>query len=213
MTDLAFEHVRHDGDDGYTLLLLHGTGADQHDLVPIGRQVAPTKPLLSPLGKVREQGMPRWFRRHEEGVFDVDDLRRRAAELAGFLDEAAEVYEVERYVALGFSNGANIAGGLLLLHPEALRGAVLLRPMVPLEPDELPDLSGVPVYMASGEADRMIPEGSAERMASLLEEAGADVTHRWAEAGHGLTRDEVADVRGWLEDHDDLLSTPRGEAP
>lgn len=207
--ELSFEHVFEPGDGDLAVLLLHGTGADQHDLVPLGRQVAPDKPLLSPLGKVREAGMPRWFRRLEEGVFDVDDVRRRAAELAGFLDEAADAYDLERFVAVGFSNGANIAGSLLLLHPDALAGAALLRPMVPLEPDELPDLDGVPVLMASGEADRIVPRESAERMAELLEAAGAEVTHRWAKGGHGLDRSEVDEVRRWLDEHGDVLSSPR----
>lgn len=211
--DLAFDHAVQAGDEadpGYTLLLLHGTGADERDLLPLGRSLAPGKPRLSPLGKVRERGMPRWFARHDEGVFDEASIRERAAELAAFLPEAARAHDLpDRFVAVGFSNGANIAASLLLLHPEALRGAVLLRAMTPLEPDELPDLAGVPVYIASGAHDELVPRGDAENLASLLEEAGADVTHRFAEAGHQLARDEVAAVREWLEERDDRLRKPR----
>lgn len=211
--DLAFQHVFEPGDDpAYTALLLHGTGADEHDLVPIGRTVAPGKPLVSPLGKVREGRMPRWFARHEEGVFDEEDLRRRAKELAAFLDEAAAAYDLDpdRFVAVGFSNGANIAASLLLLHPDALAGAVLLRPMVPIRPDASPNLAGVPVYMASGRADRMVPADSARKLAEMLKAAGADVTHRFVDAGHGLTRPEVDDVRAWLADHEDAFAAREG---
>lgn len=223
---LDFEHVFEPGPDddpAYVAVLLHGTGADQHDLVPLGRRVAPEKPLLSPLGKVRENGMPRWFRRLEEGVFDTDDLRRRAAELAAFLGDACDAYDLDpgRLVAVGFSNGANVAAALLLLHPDVLRGAVLLRAMVPLEPDAEseadgdgePDLHGVPVLIASGTQDRMIPAGDAERLARMLEEAGADVTQRFADAGHGLTGGEVEEVRRWLDEHEDAFTKSRGTVP
>lgn len=215
--DLGFEHVFEpgqadpDADPGYTALLLHGTGADQHDLVPLGRSLAPGHPLVSPLGKVREGGMPRWFARHEEGVFDEEDLRVRARELAGFLAEAEQAYDLApaRYVAIGFSNGANIAGALLLLNPEVLRGAVLLRPMVPLVPDQLPDLSGVPVYVAAGRRDPLIPSSQVEELADLLDRAGAEVTLRWSQGGHGLTQDEIAPVKAWLDEHEATLNKPR----
>lgn len=195
----------------FTALLLHGTGANQHDLVPLGRAVAPGAAILSPLGAVREHGMPRWFRRLREGVFDEDDIRRRSSDLAAFLTSAAVAYRLDpnRFVGIGFSNGANIAAALLLLKPGALRGAVLLRAMVPLVPEALPDLSGVPVLIAAGTADPMIPAEGAERLAGLLREAGADVTLRWAEAGHGLLAHEVDEVRAWLAEHASVLSTPR----
>ncbi len=211
--DLSFDHVFEPGDEpdpAYTLLLLHGTGADQHDLLPVGTAVAPGAPKLSPLGKVRENGMPRWFRRLREGVFDEEDIRHRASELASFLPEAATAHGTpSRYVAVGFSNGANIAGSLLLLHPRALRAAVLLRPMTPLEPDTLPDLSGVPVLLASGRHDHLVPMEDAEHMAELLREAGATVTHEVADAGHGLTREELPRIRRWLEEHADAFAQPR----
>lgn len=213
--DLSFEHVFEPGepDAAYTGLLLHGTGATQHDLLPLGRQLAPDEPLLSPLGKVRESGMPRWFARIEEGVFDEEDLRKRAEQLAGFLDEAAHAYDLDPppFVAIGFSNGANIAAALLLLHPGALRGAVLLRAMVPLVPDQLPDLGGVPVYIASGRLDPLVPREEADRLASMLEDAGADVTHRYSEAQHQLEPSELQAVREWLADHEDTFRKARGQ--
>lgn len=213
---LGFEHVFEPGDEtdpGYTALLLHGTGADQHDLVPLGRTLVPGKPMVSPLGKVREQGMARWFARHGEGVFDEASIRTRARELAGFLPKAAAAYEVpERFVAIGFSNGANIAASLLLLHPDALRGAVLLRAMTPLVPDALADLAGVPVYIASGQYDPLIDAEDAKRLAGMLEDAGADVTHKvHPNAGHGLTQDEIPDVTAWLAEHEETLGSPQGE--
>ncbi len=229
--ELSFDHVFEPGEQprgqaataadddteveaAYTALLLHGTGANQHDLVPLGRALAPGQPLLSPLGKVREQGMPRWFRRIEEGVFDEEDIRQRAAELADFLDEAASAYDLgpKGYLAIGFSNGANIASSLLLLHPGALRGAILIRAMTPLVPDELPDLTGVPVYIASGRRDPLISEEDANQLASMLDEAGAEVTHRWSEGGHELGREELGPIKAWLEDHEHALSTPGEEA-
>ncbi len=218
MPDLSFTHRFEPSqaeDPGFGLVLLHGTGADENDLVPLGRQVAPDAPLLSPLGKVRENGQPRWFKRKRPGVFDEEDLRTRADELARFLEDAADEYGLDtaRLVALGFSNGSNIAATLLLLHPNVLRAAVLLRPMTPLEPATLPDLEGIPVFMAAGRNDRLVPQESVETLASMLRTAGADVTLRWANAGHGLTRDEVQDAQEWFKANDTRLSTPRRRPP
>lgn len=212
MHDLGFQHVHEPAtqpDAAFTALLLHGTGADERDLVPLGRMVAPGKPLLSPLGKVRENGAPRWFRRHAEGVFDEDDLRGRAAELADFLRRARDAYKLPPYVAVGFSNGANVAAALLLLHPGVLRGAVLLRAMPPLRDPPAADLRGVPVYVAAGTDDPLIPPGQARVLADVLTRAGADATLRFARAGHGLTPAEVADARGWLAAREDDLRRPR----
>lgn len=216
-SELGFQHVFEPSeadDPAYTALLLHGTGADQYDLLRLGRTLAPGKPLLSPLGKVRENGMPRWFERIQEGVFDEDSIRERARELAAFLEQAIEAYDLDpdRLVAIGFSNGANIAASLLLLHPRVLRGAVLLRAMPPLVPDELPDLSGVPVYVASGKRDPLIPADDATRLVEMLEDAGAEVTHRISGAGHGLDRGEIPQVRDWLADREDDLAAPRRSA-
>src|SRR3954463_16668755 len=144
--DLEFSHVfePRTGTSTPPVLLLHGTGGNEHDLLPLGRAVAPGSALLSPRGKVLENGMPRFFRRLAEGVFDEQDLIRRTHELADFIEEAAAHYgfDATKVVAIGYSNGANIAGGTLLLRPGILSGAALLRPMVPLIPQALPELKG-----------------------------------------------------------------------
>ncbi len=183
-----------------TLLLLHGTGGDEHDLVPLGRMLDPAAALLSPRGNVLEHGAPRFFRRIAEGVFDQDDLARRTAELAAFLDAAAARYGFDRahVVAVGYSNGANIAASLLLSRPRPFAAAVLLRAMTPFEPPAPPDLGGVAVRIASGRHDPIIRADDARRLAGLLGKAGAAVTHAWAEAGHELTSPEVDEARVWL---------------
>ena len=183
-----------------TLILLHGTGGDENDLLPLGRMLDERAALLSPRGKVLENGMPRFFRRLSMGVFDEEDLVNRTHELASFVEEAASEYGLDpkRLFAVGFSNGANIAASLLLLHPGLLAGAVLLRAMTPFELETLPDLSGTPVYLAAGRSDQMIPPESTERLAKLLREAGAEVTLDWQPGGHGIGRAEVEAARDWL---------------
>lgn len=183
-----------------TLILLHGTGGDENDLLPLGRMLDERAALLSPRGKVLENGMPRFFRRLSMGVFDEEDLVNRTHELASFVEEAASEYGLDpkRLFAVGFSNGANIAASLLLLHPGLLAGAVLLRAMTPFELETLPDLSGTPVYLAAGRSDQMIPPESTERLAELLRGAGAEVTLDWQPGGHGIGRAEVEAARAWL---------------
>ena len=189
-----------------TLLLLHGTGGDEGDLVPLGRALDPGAALLSPRGKVLERGMPRFFRRLAEGVFDHEDLVRRTHELAAFVCRAADAYGSagDGIVAVGFSNGANIGAALLLLHPGLLSGAVLLRPRVPLEPDPVPDLGGTPVLLAAGRHDPIVPPGQTEALAGMLSRAGADVELRWAEAGHALAPGDVEAAREFLAPWRDL---------
>jgi phospholipase/carboxylesterase len=182
------------------LLLLHGTGGDEADLLPLGRALAPGSALLSPRGKVLENGMPRFFRRLAEGVFDEDDLRRRADELAGFVAEAREAYGLQTSpVAVGFSNGANIAAALLLRRPETLAGAALLRAMVPLSDPPPTDLTGKSVLLLSGAADPIVAAENASRLAATLGRAGADVRHRTLPAGHGLSQADVAITKAWIE--------------
>jgi phospholipase/carboxylesterase len=187
-------------EEGATLLLLHGTGGNENDLLPLGRELLPGANLLSPRGKVLEHGMPRFFRRLAEGVFDEEDLKLRTQELAGFVGEASERYGFDpgKLFAVGFSNGANIAASLLLSRPDLLRGAALLRPMVPFEPETLPDLSGVRIFVAAGELDQMVPKEHTERLVELLRSAGAEVQLRWQRTGHGLAREEVEEARLWL---------------
>ena len=183
-----------------TLLMLHGTGGDEEDLVPLGRALLPGAGILSPRGKVLERGAPRFFRRLAEGVFDQEDLARRTEELAEFVDAAARNYELDRegVVAVGFSNGANIAASLLLRRPGALRGAVLLSPMVPFEPDALPDLAGTAVFIGAGRADPIVPVTQVERLAEMLRHAGADVTLHWERGGHSVTKGEADAAQRWM---------------
>ncbi len=181
------------------LLLLHGTGGDENDLIDLGRLVAPGAALLSPRGKVLEGGSLRFFRRLAEGVFDEDDVRKRANELADFIGEARQAYGLPAPVALGFSNGANIAAATLLLRPEALSGAVLLRAMVPLAEPPAADLSGKPVLILSGSMDAMIPAPNAGKLAASLRSLGAAVQHRTLPAGHGLSQADVTIVRDFLQ--------------
>ena len=185
---------------GVTLLLLHGTGGDEDTLVPLARYLAPRANLLSPRGKVSENGVLRFFRRHAPGVLDVKDLKARTHELASLVEEAAALhgFDAGKVVAVGYSNGANIAASLLLLRPEVLAGALLLRPMTPFEPEVLPDLPGTPVFVAAGRVDSMVPASEPERLAELLKAAGAEVELRWQRGGHTLVREELEDVREWL---------------
>jgi phospholipase/carboxylesterase len=181
------------------ILLLHGTGGDEDSLLPLGRAIAPGSALLAPRGKVLEQGMPRFFRRLAEGVFDEDDLRRRAAELADFVAEARAAYGLAAPVAIGFSNGANIAAALLLLRPEALAGAALLRAMVPLAAPPAADLTGRPILLLGGASDPIVPAENAARLGALLERSGATVDQRTLPAGHGLSQADITIAKAWLE--------------
>jgi phospholipase/carboxylesterase len=180
------------------LLLLHGTGGDENDLLPFGERLAPGAGLLSPRGKVSEQGASRFFRRLAEGVFDLEDLNARTQELADFVARARKTYNLEKPIALGFSNGANIAASLLLMRPESLAGAVLMRAMTPFEPETLPDLTGVPVLMLSGAADPLVPAQNRDRLAEILRAAGAEVTYEVVPAGHGITARDLASAERWL---------------
>jgi phospholipase/carboxylesterase len=184
-----------------TLLLLHGTGGDENDLLELGRTLAPTASLLSPRGKVLERGMPRFFRRLAEGVFDQEDLARRTDELAEFINQAAAEYhfDTHRVVAVGYSNGANIAASVLLKHPGTLAGAVLFHPMVPFEPKEPPVLRGTEVFISAGQHDPLVPRALTERLAELLRIAGSGVSVHWEPGGHELVAGEVDAARSWFQ--------------
>ena len=188
------------GSSSRTLLLLHGTGGNERDLIALGRELDPNAALLSPRGKVLENGMPRFFRRLAEGVFDLEDLKYRTNELADFIAAAGEHYgfATDQLVAVGYSNGANIAASMLLLRPEILGAAILFRAMVPLVPGKLPDLLSVRVWIGAGDQDPIVPASETKRLAELLRRAGADVTIRFAKAGHGLTNDDLEVARPWL---------------
>ena len=199
---LAFQHafIPAEADGAPTLLMLHGTGGDEHDLLALGRALYPGAALLSPRGQVLENGMPRFFRRLAEGVFDLDDLRRRTHDLAAFVADASTAYgfDARRVIAVGYSNGANIAASLLLLRPEVLAGAVLFHAMVPLVPEQSPDLRGVPVFMAAGRTDPLIPARLTEQLAEMLRQAGASVELQWQPGGHTLTQAEALAATSWL---------------
>jgi phospholipase/carboxylesterase len=220
VTDLTFVHVHEapQDDDPLTLLLLHGTGADEHDLLPLGRILAPTARKLSPRGKVLEHGMPRWFRRHAEGVFDTEDLIVRTHELADFLPVAADAYgfDAGHLVAAGFSNGANIAGASLLLRPGVVRAALLFAPMVPLRATQLPegrlpDLSTTAVFLSAGRRDPICPPEEAEELATMLTDAGAAVELAWHDGGHELTRPIAERATSWLTDLRHATATEVGD--
>lgn len=180
------------------LLLLHGTGGDETDLLPIGPMISPGAALLSPRGKVLERGMPRFFRRLAEGVFDEADLRRQADDLADFVDAARAAYRLAPPVAFGFSNGANIAAALLLLRPEALAGAILVRAMVPFDDPPAVQLRGKPVLILSGATDSLIRPENSTRLATILAERGAEAEHRVLPGGHGLGQADITLARTWL---------------
>jgi phospholipase/carboxylesterase len=195
-----FVHDFVPGSSSRTLLLLHGTGGNERDLIPLGRELDPNAALLSPRGKILENGMPRFFRRLAEGVFDLEDLKYRTNELADFVAAAGEHYgfATDQLVAVGYSNGANIAASMVLIRPEIMHRAILFRAMVPLVPDRLPNLSSVRVWIGAGDQDPIIPASEAQRLVELLRRAGADVTIRFFNAGHGLTNDDLEAARHWL---------------
>ena len=202
-TGLDFVHVHvppTDAAETRTVLLLHGTGGNERDLLDLGTAVAPGARLLGVRGQVMEAGMPRFFRRIAEGVFDEADIVRRAADLAAFVPAAASTYGFDsaQVVALGYSNGANIAAAMLLLHPGVLSAAVLFRSMVPLAPAHSPEPRATPVLIANGQVDPIIPRTNAERLVALLQDAGADVTLHWEPVGHALTPADVARARAFM---------------
>jgi phospholipase/carboxylesterase len=188
------------GKSNRTLLLLHGTGGNERDLIPLGRELDPNASLLSPRGKVLENGMPRFFRRLAEGIFDLEDLRTRTNELADFVASAAAHYKIDinKIIAVGYSNGANIAASILLLRPEILSAAILFRAMVPLVPETRPTLNSKRIWIGAGAHDQIIPASNTQELVEMLRGAGADVTIRFFKSGHELTSDDVDLAREWL---------------
>jgi phospholipase/carboxylesterase len=198
---LSFIHRFEPGSDPAAppLLLLHGTGGDETDLLPLGRMIAPGSALLSPRGQVLENGMPRFFRRLREGVFDEADVRLQAQALAAFVAEARAAYGLAAPIAVGFSNGANIAAALMLLHPDVLAGASLIRAMVPLTEPGATDLTGTPVQILSGANDPIVPTENPARLAAMLSARGAIVEHKVLPGGHGLSQTDVTLAKAWLD--------------
>ncbi len=203
MTDKnpGFHHVFLPGERKLPLLLLlHGTGANENDLINLGKMVSPGSAILSPRGKVLENGMPRFFRRLAEGVFDLEDLHFRTNELADFITETRKQYDVSDrpVIALGFSNGANMAASMLLQKPEVLDGAILLRAMTPFEPEQLPDLKGRHILMLSGNIDPIIPIENAKNLANLFERSGADINFKSFPASHQLIQEDIKAMTNWF---------------
>lgn len=203
MSNLDFVHrfvPASDPASKVTLLLLHGTGGNELDMLSLGRELLPAASMLSPRGKVLENGMPRFFRRFAEGVFDVEDLKFRATELSNFIDAARVEYGLadHKIIAAGYSNGANIATGVLLLHPTQLAAAVLFRAMVPFEPVETPDLASKPIFLASGRRDPIAPPDNSRKLAEIFKTAQADVSVHWHNGGHELGQDDLEAAKTWL---------------
>lgn len=202
MSPLSYHHFFQPGTDPSAppLLLLHGTGGDEHDLVPLARQLSPGSAILSPRGDVVEHGARRFFARLAEGVFDPAEITRRTHALADFIAAASKRHDLDpaRLTAVGFSNGANIAATLLLLRPESLGAAVLLRPMVVLEPPKLPELRGKRLLVSSGNVDPIVPADHPARLAEMFRTAGADVTLRTHAASHGLVPGDLAAAKQFL---------------
>lgn len=203
-SDLGFIHrwePAHEPSRGTTLLVLHGTGGNENDLARLARDLLPHAAVLSPRGKVLERGMPRFFRRLAEGVFDLEDLALRTDELARFVDNASASYGFDRgkVIAFGFSNGANIAASMLLRLGAVLEGALLFSPMLPFEPERAPDLSSVAVFVGAGGADTVIPPEQTRRLIDVLRGAGANVTDYWHGAGHTITHEELRSAKAWLK--------------
>lgn len=199
---MSMTHVFHQGADLKlpTLVLFHGTGGNEHDLLPLAELLAPGASVLGIRGNVLENGMPRFFRRLAEGIFDEEDLIFRTHEVKQFLDEAAAKYGFDsgNLVAVGYSNGANIAGSLLFHYGGLFRAAVLLHPMVPLRGLAIPSLQGVPVFIGAGTNDPIIRSEETRELESLLSGAGAEVTSHWGNQGHRLSTAEAEAARDWL---------------
>jgi phospholipase/carboxylesterase len=201
--DLGFIHRFVPADDpasGETLIVLHGTGGDENDLIGIGQAIAPGAAILSPRGNVLENGAPRFFKRLAEGVFDPKEVRARAEELARFIHAAVITYRLDstRVFALGYSNGANVASTMMFVEPGILQGTILFRPMLVYEPTEKNDLGGSAVFISAGRMDPIVPESSVERLVELFESSHAEVTLKWQLGGHNLVPSEVREAADWL---------------
>jgi len=206
------QHVGDNSDQAYrpkdnksetlTLLLLHGTGGNEDDLIQVGQMISPSASLLSPRGKVLENGMPRFFKRLAEGVFDLEDLKFRTRELADFVKDTSSIYgfDLNKTIAVGFSNGANIAASLLLSYPGTLMGAILFRAMVPFIPNSPLDLSDKKVLLSAGVYDPIVSESQTQSLYNILKKSRTNVTLKWQQSGHNLTESDILDAKEWLSE-------------
>ena len=185
-----------------TLLLLHGTGGNEDDLIQVGQMISPSASLLSPRGKVLENGMSRFFKRLAEGVFDLEDLKFRTRELADFVKDTSSIYgfDLNKTIAVGFSNGANIAASLLLSYPGTLMGAILFRAMVPFIPNSPLDLSDKKVLLSAGVYDPIVSESQTQSLYNILKKSRTNVTLKWQQSGHNLTESDILDAKEWLSE-------------
>jgi phospholipase/carboxylesterase len=201
--DLGFIHRFMPAEDpatGETLLVLHGTGGNENDLIGIGRTIAPGAAILSPRGNATENGAHRFFKRLSEGVFDPKEVRSRGEELARFIRAAIAKYglDASRIYALGYSNGANAASTVMFIDSRLLQGAILFRPMLVFEPEERADLNGAGVFISAGRMDPIVPVSSVERLVELFDTANAEVTLKWQLTGHNLVPSEVREAAEWV---------------
>lgn len=182
-------------------LLLHGTGGTEEDLIPLARTINPQASILSVRGNVSENGMNRFFRRLAMGVFDEEDLESRTKELYQFVNEAAVEYEFDRknVVALGYSNGANIAASMLYFFNDAYRAALLLHPMVPFHNRDMVELNQLPIFIGAGTNDPICPPDETHGLTNKIEAKNGNVTTFWGNAGHSLTKDEVEHALSWYQ--------------
>jgi phospholipase/carboxylesterase len=183
-----------------TLVLLHGTGGNEEDLIFLGKEIEPKASILSPRGKVSENGMPRFFRRLAEGVFDMEDLKFRTQELADFIQKCSVHYkfELRKTIAIGFSNGANIAASILLLHPDVFEGAILFRAMVPLVLNPLPDLSNKKILLSAGLQDPIVSRMETENLNRLFQKTNSNITLKWQNSSHNLIQDDLKIAKEWI---------------
>lgn len=180
-----------------TLLGLHGTGGDESEILRLVSAIGPEASMLSARGKSTDEGVNRFFRRLAEGVFDMRDLEAKTKELGEWLEWAKVEYGVKKLIAVGYSNGANIATSLLFMRPELLDGVIGLRGMTAYV-DESAKLTGKPVLLLTGDSDPIVPHEDVQGLADKLRAAGADVDHEWLATGHGLTQQDIMLARAWL---------------
>jgi predicted esterase len=186
-----------------TLVLLHGTGGNEEDLIPLGKEIESTASILSLRGKVLENGMPRFFRRLAEGVFDIEDLKFRTHELADFIQKCSLHYkfDLRKTIAIGFSNGANIAASILLLRPDVFEGAILFRAMIPLVPNPLPDLSNKKVLLSAGVNDPIVSRMETESLYRLFQNTNTNIVLKWENSSHNLIKEDIVVARKWISNN------------
>jgi predicted esterase len=186
-----------------TLVLLHGTGGNEEDLIFLGKKIEPNASVLSPRGKVLENGLPRFFRRLSEGVFDLEDLRIRSHELADFIQKCSLHYkfDLENTIAIGFSNGANISVSMLFLRPEVLQGTILFRAMVPFIPDPLPNLSSKKILLSAGLEDPIVSRNETENLFRLFQKTNAIITLKWQPSSHNLIQEDILVAKPWISNN------------